>query len=412
MTMQAPRDFPDFFAPATLDRHIADTMAFYHPRCVDPSGGFYHFFKDDGQLYDRATRHLVSSTRFVFVYAMAYRHFERPEYLTQVRHGVEFLRAVHRNPVTGGYAWELKWQDGAAQVVDQDNHCYGLAFVLLAYAHALMAGITEARAWIEETIDLMERQFWEPAHGLYADQASADWSIVSPYRGQNANMHACEALLAAYQATGQQRLLHRAETLAWNITQRQAARANGMIWEHYRSDWSVDWDFNLHDKANLFRPWGYQPGHFTEWSKLLLQLETHGERLQRDPAWLLPAAQKLFALALDTAWDKDHGGIHYGFAPDGSICDGDKYFWVQAETLAAAAQLAVRTGDPQYGALYERLWQYCWTHFVDHRHGAWYRILSADNHKYSDDKSPAGKVDYHTMGACYDILRAWAGHGG
>jgi len=27
-----------------------------------------------------------------------------------------------------------------------------------------------------------------------------------------------------------------------------------------------------------------------------------------------------------------------------------------------------------------------------------------DNRKYSDEKSPAGKVDYHTMGACYEVL--------
>ena len=36
---------------------------------------------------------------------------------------------------------------------------------------------------------------------------------------------------------------------------------------------------------------------------------------------------------------------------------------------------------------------------------AWYRILDRDNRKYGDDKSPAGKTDYHTMGACHDVLQ-------
>jgi len=406
------QNLPDFFSPDVLTRHIADTLAFYYPRCVDASGGFFHYFRDDGAVYDRGTRHLVSSTRFVFVFANAYRQFDDPDYLGMVRHGVDFLRRVHRDPATGGYAWQLEWRDGQARVLDGDNHCYGLAFVLLAYAHALMAGLPEARAWIDETFALMERRFWEPEHGLYADQASADWGILSPYRGQNANMHACEALLAAWRATGHRPYLERAELLAWNITQRQASRANGMIWEHYRQDWTPDWDFNLHDKANLFRPWGYQPGHFTEWSKLLLQLESHGALLERDPAWLLPAARQLYATALHHAGDNLHGGLHYGFAPDGSICDADKYFWVQAETLAAAALLGARTGGEQYWSDYERLWAYCWEHFVDHRHGAWYRILGADNSKVSDEKSPAGKVDYHTMGACYDIIQALAARRG
>ena len=54
----------------------------------------------------------------------------------------------------------------------------------------------------------------------------------------------------------------------------------------------------------------------------------------------------------------------------------------------------------------DRIWAYAWTHFVDHAHGAWYRILAPDNAKVTDLKSPAGKVDYHDMGACHDVLAA------
>ncbi|TFW19330.1 AGE family epimerase/isomerase [Massilia arenosa] len=395
---------PDFKDPAVLRAHVAHTMAFYHPRCIDPSGGFYHYFKDDGTVYDAHTRHLVSSTRFVFNYAMAARRLGDPAYLDQVRHGVAFLRDVHLNPATGGYAWQLDWREGRKAVLDGDNHCYGLAFVLLAYSHALMAGVTEAAAWIAETFDLMERRFWQPDHGLYADQASADWSRLDPYRGQNANMHACEALIAAFDATGHLLYLQRAATLAHNITVRQAALAHGMVWEHYREDWSVDWDYNLHDKTNIFRPWGYQPGHFTEWAKLLVLLEQRCPAHGIDTAWMLPRARELFDTALLRAWDGTHGGIHYGFAPDGSICDGDKYFWVQAESLAASALLADRTGEASYWNWYQRIWAYSWAYMVDHQYGAWYRILTPDNRKISDEKSPAGKVDYHTMGACYDVL--------
>ena len=43
---------------------------------------------------------------------------------------------------------------------------------------------------------------------------------------------------------------------------------------------------------------------------------------------------------------------------------------------------------------------------VDHEYGAWFRILDHRNEKYSDEKSPAGKTDYHTMGACYEVLNA------
>ncbi|MCB6185303.1 AGE family epimerase/isomerase [Leeia sp. TBRC 13508] len=396
-------NYPDFRQREPLLNHIQQTMAFYYPRCVDTTGGMYHFLKDNGDIYDASTRHLVSSTRYVFTFAMAYSQFKKPEYLEMTKHAVSFLRSAHRNAETEGYAWEVCWKDGTATVLDETNHCYGLAFVLLAYAHALMAGIPEARSWLDETYALMEKRFWEPTYGLYADEATGDWQL-KPYRGQNANMHACEAMLTAFEATGDTKYLHRAEELAKNITIRQAALANNMMWEHYQANWQVDWEYNKDDKTNIFRPWGYQPGHLTEWAKLLLIMERFKDHLQGDSEWLLPKAITLFDTAMDKAWDREHGGLFYGFGPEDEICDSDKYFWVQAESLATAALLANRTGNEKYWAWYNQLWIYSWDHMIDHQHGAWYRILSADNKKYSDEKSPAGKVDYHTMGACYEAL--------
>ncbi|WCE03653.1 AGE family epimerase/isomerase [Pseudoxanthomonas sp. JBR18] len=387
---------PDFRSVDVLRDHVAQTMAFYHPRALDPRGGFFQYFKDDGTVYDAGHRHLVSSTRFVFNYAMAWREFQRPEYYAAMLHGLRYLRDVHRNPANGGYIWTLR--DGVAE--DTTNHCYGVAFVLLAYASALKAGVQEARDWMDETWNLLEARFWEAGPGLYRDEADADWHF-SDYRGQNANMHMCEAMIAAYQASGEARYLDRALLLADHMTRRQAAKADGLVWEHYDTDWNVDWEYNKDDPKHLFRPWGFQPGHQTEWAKLLLILD---RETQAD--WLVPTARHLFDTALARSWDPVHGGMAYGFAPDGSVCDDDKYFWVQAESLAAAALLAQRTGDAGYWAWYDKLWQYAWAHMIDHQYGAWYRILHADNTKYSDEKSPAGKTDYHTMGACYEVMES------
>jgi mannose/cellobiose epimerase-like protein (N-acyl-D-glucosamine 2-epimerase family) len=226
-------------------------------------------------------------------------------------------------------------------------------------------------------------------------------------------MHACEAMLAAFEATSDRRYLDRAEAIADAVVLGLADHGDGLVWEHYRAgadgEWQPDWDYNRHDRTNIFRPWGYQSGHHTEWAKLLLVLER-----QRAATWLLPRARELFAAGTTHAWDAAHGGLAYGFAPDPRhpgrfvVCDGDKYFWVQAESIAAAALLALRTGEGGYWDWYDRLWEYSWEHFVDHRHGAWYRILAPDNRKISDEKSPAGKTDYHTMGACYEVLTALA----
>jgi mannose/cellobiose epimerase-like protein (N-acyl-D-glucosamine 2-epimerase family) len=394
---------PDFASEDFLRAHIARTMAFYHPRSIDPRGGFYHYFRDDGTVYDAAQRHLVSSTRFVFNYAMAATEFAAEplalEYLAAARHGLAYLRERHRDAVRGGYAWTLR--EGSPE--DRTNHAYGVAFVLLAYAVALRAGLKEARPWLTETWTLLESRYWDEAHGLYRDDADPDWNF-SGYRGQNSNMHLCEALLAAYAAAGEARYLERALTLADHVTRRQAALAGGLVWEHYDPHWKVDWDYHRDDPRHLFRPWGFQVGHQTEWAKLLLTLDAQLRSRGTAVDWLLPKARELFDRALAAAWDEEHGGVYYGISPEGAVCDDDKYFWVQAESIAAAARLAHASGDARYWRWYERLWVYAWAFFIDHEHGAWYRILDRTNRKYSDAKSPAGKTDYHTMGACYDVL--------
>ena len=421
MTTTASPSASDFRSPDFLRDHIRKTMAFYHPRCIDPAGGFFHYFKDDGSVYDASHRHLVSSTRFVFNYATAANEFGdedpklREEYLEAARHGLRFLREKHHDPVSGGYFWTLR--DGEPE--DTMQHCYGAAFVLLAYSIAVSAGIEEARPWMDEHWDLRETRYWEPQFGLYRDEATREWEFTD-YRGQNANMHMCEAMLAAFEASGEARYLERALQLADNMTRRQAAQCDGLVWEHYDRLWQVDTDYHRDDPKHLFRPWGFQPGHQTEWAKLLLILDGHLQAEGSPVDWLVPRARELFDRAVNASWDDEFGGLLYGFAPeslrkdvegpslpDGKnfICDDDKYFWVQAESLATAARLAASTGEARYWEWYDRIWDYSWTHMVDHRYGAWFRILDRQNRKYGEEKSPAGKTDYHTMGACHDVLR-------
>ncbi len=272
--------------------------------------------------------------------------------------------------------------------------------ILLAYASARKAGLIEDDKPLDHTWNLLNRRFWLEDWGLYADEISPDGQL-SDYRGQNANMHLCEAMLAAFEATNNERYLQRALQLAKNICLRQTKHTDGFIWEHYQKDFEIDWDYNREDPKNLYRPWGFQPGHQLEWSKLLLILYRHSPE-----DWMLERAGDLFDRSYKIAWDTEYGGLVYGFDSHGKWCDDDKYFWVQAEAFAAAALLYQCTGQEKYLKAYESLWQYSWDHFVDHECGAWYRILHRDNSKYSDHKSsPGAKCDYHTLGACMEVLR-------
>ena len=387
----------DYRSPLFLRNHVRSILDFYEPNVIDDEGGFHHNYFDHGQLFDTGLRHLVSSTRMVFNYCKAYQLFGEQRYLDYAQHGIRFIRESHWDPVRKGYHWTLL--DG--EPLDQTNHCYGLAFVVLAFATAYETGIESAKADLHRAFQIMEDKLWQADQELYADEASPDWSHVDPYRGQNANMHACEAILAAYKATGEQRFLQRARQLADKFSRELPEKSDGLVWEHYLPSLEIDWNYNRDDPKNLYRPWGFQPGHQVEWAKLLLTLHQF-----QSEDWMVERAQELFDRALDVCWDHQHGGIFYGFAPDMTICDDDKYFWVIAESLAAASRLAEVTGDQKYWRWYDKIWAYADRHMIDHEYGAWYRVLRGDNSKYSNKKSEAGaKCDYHTLGACADVLQ-------
>lgn len=391
---QKQKPYPEFQTSLFLNTHVEQTLDFYRLNAFDPNGGFYHCFNDDGTIYDTQLRHLVSSCRFVFNFAMSAARTGNEKDLVLAKHGLTYLENTHRLD-NGSYAWELR--DGA--VTDTAIMGYGHAFVLLAAACAIKAGILTGRTVLDNVWTLLENKFWETEHSAYIDEFTADFEQKNPYRGQNMNMHMCEACIAAWQATGEDRFLSRAQTLAKNFTQIRAELADGLIWEHFKSDWTPDFEFNADKPDDLFKPWGFQPGHQVEWSRLLLTLDD----IQSEP-WYLERAKSLYKGGMQGGRDHLYGGIYYGFAPDGTVCASSKYYWVQSETIATAWRLFQKTGQQNYRDDYYNLWQYAWDHFIDHDHGAWFRILSEEGKKITNQKSPPGKTDYHTVGVIWDIM--------
>ena len=389
--MPSSTQAPNFESQAFLKQHVQSTLDFYAPNAFDPLGGFFHYFLDDGSVYDRNHRHLVSATRFVFNWCMAFAHDPQDRYRQWAAHALAHLKSFRRP--NGLHAWTLS----GGEVEDGSIMAYGQAFVLLAHSHAHRIGLSSAQA-VRATFDQMNHAFYSEADQAYADEINSEGVLID-YRGQNANMHMCEACLAAYESTADTVYLERAQSLIERFAFDLADKAGGLVWEHYRTDWSIDWDYNRDNPGNIFKPWGFQTGHQTEWAKLLLISHAH-----RPQQRYLDRAIALHQAAYAHGWDQQHGGLIYGFDPERRPCDRDKYFWVQAESFASAWRLWRATGEQVFRQQYHDTWAWSWEHLVDHHYGAWFRIVGPDGRKLETTKSPAGKTDYHTMGACWDVL--------
>ncbi|WEL17267.1 Prenyltransferase family protein containing thioredoxin domain [Halorhabdus sp. SVX81] len=380
-----------------VDR-LRDVLTFYYPTGIDEEKGGYIVQLDEetGEIYDAESKHLVATTRYVVNCCLGARFEDQQPWLDAAEHGVEFLREGHYDPETGGYDWLLE----GAETVDRKRVCYGHAFVLLAYARAHEAGIDGAREGIEATYDLLMEHFWEPAHHLCQSEFDGDFAEASEYRGQNANMHTCEAMLAAHEATGEARYLDRAREIAHALTVDLAGEHDGRLWEHYTESWDHDMEYNREKPKDLFRPWGYQPGHHIEWAKLLAILDRDAE-----VEWAIDRAEELFEMAIEHGWDDEFGGFYYTFDRDGQPIVEDKYGWPVAEGIGAAAALSERTGDDAYLDWYDRFWEYAQTHLTAPG-GNFYTKLTRANEPIDTDEGPAVEPGYHPIGACFEGLRS------
>jgi sulfoquinovose isomerase len=273
------------------------------------------------------------------------------------------------------------------------KQAYGHAFVLLAASAAKAAGHPLADEMLADITHILESRFWEEEHGAVAEEFALDWAPLTSYRGQNSNMHLTEALMAAFEATSDPLYLRRAERIAGLIIGRHAASMDYRVAEHFNRDWSLDREYL---GSAIFRPSGTTPGHWLEWSRLLLQLwELGGKTL----AWLPDAAARLFGNAVELGWDKEHGGFFYTLDWDNRPALRHKLWWPASEGIGAAAFLAAHSADPIYETWYRRIWGFCNNRFIDHRLGGWHPELGEDLAPKHDLFT--GKPDiYHALQAC------------
>ena len=183
--------------------------------------------------------------------------------------GLRALREGHKDQTHGGYIWSFD----AKGPCDAKKLAYGHVFVLLAAASALQAGFDEAYDIISDVCDTLDTYFWDGTVGRFRDEFNSDWTPFSTYRGMNANMHGAEALLAAYEATGESHYLDRAGQILDFFVGFIAPQYDWRIPEHYDEDWNVD----LHYEGNpMFRPSGTTPGHSFEFARLRLSIGIKG----------------------------------------------------------------------------------------------------------------------------------------
>lgn len=369
-----------------------DLLTFFGRNSLNPSGGFYTL-DDAGQPLMTAPRgagdmqELFYTCRMVHCYAAGHL-LGHPGAKRMVDQGMAYLLDHHHDREHGGFYWGVN----EAGPVRSEKLAYGHAFVLLAAASAHEMGHPDAARLGDLATETLKTHFWDDAAGALREEFTADWTPLSDYRGQNANMHAVEALMAAFEAFADPQYLRMAERIADLIINRHARAAGWVVIEHFHSDWTPDPSY-VGDP--IFRPSGTTPGHSLEWARLLIQLWHLGGKAH---GWMTEASAALFRTACGTGWDQTNGGFVYTLDFNTQPDLKQRLWWPACEAAAAAASLHATTGELDFELWYRDIWAVLARDFIDPQGGWWPEARSA---RGAGTSPFSGKPDiYHALQAC------------
>jgi mannose/cellobiose epimerase-like protein (N-acyl-D-glucosamine 2-epimerase family) len=348
------------------------------------AGGFVERLRWDGSPDLEAPKRVRVQARQIYVFAHAGLTGLAPTGPALAEAGWDHLtRHACPNGVEHGFA-HLLARDG--RVLDATRDTYDHAFVLFALAWLYrVTGREDVRAAMVAVDGFVDAALRHPGGQGFAVDASGAGGLE-----QNPHMHLLEASLAAFEATGDDRFLRRADALHRLFRERMFDDQRGVLREHFDAGWQP-----LPGRGDRV-----EPGHQCEWVWLLAWYA----RLTGTP--LAPEAERLAAF-VGRHGRPDGRLLCDALAADGRVLAPATRLWPQTEAIKAGIALAEARGAAP-GAEVDAAVAALFATFLDQPvRGAWTDWREADGLPRVDT-IPASSL-YHLFLALSEYLRACPG---
>jgi mannose/cellobiose epimerase-like protein (N-acyl-D-glucosamine 2-epimerase family) len=230
-----------------------------------------------------------------------------------VEHGVNALLDLFEDREHGGFYNSVDRTGGA---INAEKLAYDHMFVLLAASTALKLGVPRAEILFNRIDHVIDEKFWDSHFQMMHNNWNQDFSVLDTYHGINCNMHAVEALVAAYEVTLDNKYRDRAFAICKRAVDQFAREKDWLLPEHFDAAWNIEAEYNRDHPADPFKPYGVTIGHLFEWSRLALQLKLIA-RDSEDLTWIDRGAGSLYEIAKKFGWaadDSDRIYLHHGLA--------------------------------------------------------------------------------------------------
>ncbi len=364
-------------------------LPFWIERVVDLDGGTFLGQLSNDLVPDRTVeRGALLTSRILWTYAAAGRHYREPAYLAMAELAHRDLLDRYRDGAHGGFYWSIN-ADGS--VYRDRKQVYGQAFAIYALSELHAAsGRREPLELAIATFRLLEAHARDHTHGGYLEALARDWTAIADLRlserdqndpkSQNTMLHVMEAytrLLGVWPDAGLRLALR-------DIVDLMLTRIVDPGTGHLGLFFTLDWQ-PTSQKISY--------GHDIEAAWLL----TRAAETLTDPALLARVhalAVRIAEVTLAEGVDAD-GGV-YNFGDPSGLVDTDKEWWPQAEAVIGFLNAAQISGDKRYAEAALRTWDFVEKHLIDRQRGEWFRGVTREGRLIaSHEKVGFWKCPYH-----------------
>lgn len=373
-------------------------LPFWIRNVVDKERGGFHGEISHDLVVDRnADRGALLTSRILWTYASAYRHYGDSASLEMARWAYNDLVKTHWDYEFGGLFWSVT-ADGRPKATRKQ--IYGLVFGIYALSeYSLASGEREPLDRAIQLHHLIEQHSRDRRYGGYFEACKRDWTLEEDVRlsaidlnepkSQNTHLHIMEGytnLLRAWPDAELRRT--QAELIEVMLTRILNPKTH-----HLGLFFSETWELR-YPRVSY--------GHDIEAAWLL----TEAAEVVGDPALLARVRAAAVAIAetiLREAIDSDGSLLYEGDAR--GVILTHKEWWPQAEAAVGFLNAYQISGDERFLTTAIGLWDFCEKHLVDRRGGEWLRCVTRERVPCTEHpKVSFWKCPYHNGRACMELV--------
>ena len=373
-------------------------LPFWVERTPDPvNGGFYGEVSNDLKVNNLVPRSAVLYGRILWTFAVAYRRYRQPQYLSTAQRAYEYLKMHFWDANFEGMVWTV---NTCGEPLDTRKHTYAQAFSIYGLAEYYLATSEEGSLDLAcRLFELVESHLHESVFAGYIESRGRDWvspadqrlSALEPDcdKSMNTLLHLLEAYTNLLRAWDKPELRLRLRELLEIFLSRVIDGQTRHFHLFFNNDWT--WPHQEH----------FSYGHDIEGSWLLLEAAQalgDADLLQRTRSLAVQMAQAVYSEALQ---------------PDGRVISEssqdlhsrDLAWWVHAEAVVGFYNAYQISGQEYFRTASIHVWEFIQQNFIDHRHGDWFKTLDFQAKPYPDSpKVGAWECPYHHSRACLEMM--------